>query len=357
MWGKSELDQLAANHFPQLNFDHVTPMQMVDIARFMILFIHGGVFADLDCIPQKSLDFILGSNGFDPLSHRLLLTEEYMLDQSDWEATKVHPLYAPTGKIRQRIANWFIYASHNKHPMLYEALLLQQKRLSEMVKRESQYCTQENGEYTGAEGHFRLRLCGIFSSDEATIYATGPDIITEVLLRQEDGLSELDIPGAIKAHPDVLVMRSRANHLDHFGAASWRQETSHIPSWKLKVLRGFKEALGWLKLGISMNQASFQAGALQAFNAALEVFVTLRNWEGKKVAEHTVFIDKRFKGLRYTIHQIALQQEQFRPLLNHVAMGEDGGKGRGNMGMDKMGNKGQQQKKRNKKLKKKRVDL
>ena len=63
LWGDTEVEELVRGSYPQLGNlfrSYRSVVQRADVARYMILHRHGGVYSDLDVIPVRSVEPLLG---------------------------------------------------------------------------------------------------------------------------------------------------------------------------------------------------------------------------------------------------------------------------------------------------------
>ena len=96
LWDDSHLYELGIRHFPALNsiWEQLRGIQKSDIGRYVVLYVHGGFYVDMDVIPLKSLDLAIS------------------------DASKVH--IAPSTRIwpwtPADSTNYIIYTPRKRHP-------------------------------------------------------------------------------------------------------------------------------------------------------------------------------------------------------------------------------------------------
>lgn len=83
LYTDEDLRNFVKDNFPQylqLYDSFTNPLERVDFARYVILYVHGGVYSDLDVMPLKPIDRWLSMNrivlGTEPKEHRELLYKD-----------------------------------------------------------------------------------------------------------------------------------------------------------------------------------------------------------------------------------------------------------------------------------------
>ena len=69
-----------------------SPIQRADLARVMIVLKHGGLYADLDCIPTQSIAEILQANKFELATHHTVFCVEDVKTEAEMATSARWPL-------------------------------------------------------------------------------------------------------------------------------------------------------------------------------------------------------------------------------------------------------------------------
>lgn len=160
----------------------------------MIIYKYGGLYADLDCSPTKSLDDVFHVAGLRYTVHNTLLcvedikTEEEMARSAQWVIRGGVPEY------KTRIANYVFWAKAGS-PTLKRAIDIAAERL-ERVPKEM---------YHPSSQHTHLQ------NPYAIIYTTGPDVLTEAAFHVgKDATTRGTDPGVLVLPPDKCHMNNLA---------------------------------------------------------------------------------------------------------------------------------------------------
>ena len=116
LWGDREVEALLAEHYPELaEAYHGFPLaQRTDLARYAILYRHGGIYCDLDVIPARSFEPLLGHTLVFPETAPLGLSNDLIL------ATPGHPFL---GELLERLPSSVRSWSHPLLPHHFRVLL------------------------------------------------------------------------------------------------------------------------------------------------------------------------------------------------------------------------------------------
>jgi hypothetical protein len=147
---------------------------------------YGGVYADLDVTPTKSLSDLLRSGGFiPPLKdrkpglhdkwHSLAVFHEHDEPVELQAASSTWPLRNGVPELHTRISNFLFYAAESRSEALLNIIYLVVYRLQRVQSLSPQQLAEIQQD----------------SSDYITLYATGPDAFTEAVF---GGLSNTLLP-------------------------------------------------------------------------------------------------------------------------------------------------------------------
>ncbi|WP_419914076.1 glycosyltransferase [Hoeflea sp.] len=102
LWTDEALDQFVAEHFPAFleqfrSYEH--PVQRADAGRYMLLYVHGGVYADLDTRCNESFDLFSDEDriilAHEPIEHLQEYCRIRMMDHLLFNGTMVSPRNHP----------------------------------------------------------------------------------------------------------------------------------------------------------------------------------------------------------------------------------------------------------------------
>ena len=162
------------------------PVQQADFFRYLIVYLHGGFYFDLDCIPcHESLLRYIQHRPFEAF----FFIENYRSDA--WLAeTATYSIRAGEPEIREKIAN-FAFGALPRHTLLYDCLRLAHMRCQEHPQVQDDY--------------------GIF-------YTTGPEITTEVIQSERPFIGH------------VLHIVHHKRFMNHTCTGTWRHGKDNNPT-------------------------------------------------------------------------------------------------------------------------------
>ena len=186
-----QLDKLVKEHFPQfwlMYRNYPRPIQQCDIIRYMLMYQYGGVYTDLDVVPNVEIDTVLtkypNANVIFGIA-RVKPKEKCRLAQRHESIRKGEP------EIPVRLANYFFIARIPYHPIWIDILRLARDRADRPIH--SQY--------------------GI-------IYTTGPDVVTTAINQHRSKYRDIEIV------PLEIFTKSFPHTCTSFaggGQTSWRK--------------------------------------------------------------------------------------------------------------------------------------
>eukprot|EP00759_Apiculatamorpha_spiralis_P029536 PhF_6_TR31709/c0_g1_i3/m.46664 len=181
-------------------YNTLLPIQKSDIARYVALYVHGGVYMDADCTPSTSTLESLWKK-YDIGDHGILVFEETILTPAQaQEVADIEPIRQGVPEHTQRIANYFIVAFGKKHKYFLDLL------------RESATRVQRSKKSGGGD------------SDYNVLYTTGPDVVTDVTHRWIDA-QNVNYPGHHMVGRSIRIIQRPEDQLyfRHAARGSWRK--------------------------------------------------------------------------------------------------------------------------------------
>jgi mannosyltransferase OCH1-like enzyme len=91
LWTGEEIDRLVREHYPDLSrlfYGYPDWIQRVDVARYMILHHHGGIYSDLDIICRRPFDDLLANEVVLPKTEPIGVSNDLILSE------KGHPFFS-----------------------------------------------------------------------------------------------------------------------------------------------------------------------------------------------------------------------------------------------------------------------
>lgn len=112
LWREENIKALWFEKFPQYKdvWGKTKPIQRADIARLMILYVFGGMYADLDCIPSKPIDDIFDAEGFRFIMHDTVVCIEDDKSPVELAHTAHWPIRKGIPEFHRRIANYVMWS-------------------------------------------------------------------------------------------------------------------------------------------------------------------------------------------------------------------------------------------------------
>ena len=187
MWRQEHSYALVRDNFPQLwpmFANYPRHIQRCDMFRLMLVALFGGVYSDIDVIPYRAMDAILGMYP----KARVFFGVECEHNADGLAHSLTHPIRGGVAETPTRIANYWM-ASVPGHP-IFEDILQEMQARAELPVRE----------------------------DYDVLYTTGPDVVSTVLERVR------------QKYDDVVVLSSRELwvNLKHVLAQGWRQDAEAV---------------------------------------------------------------------------------------------------------------------------------
>lgn len=164
-WDKQMVETLIHDHFPQYEqFYHSLPRgaQKADFARYLIVYLEGHFYFDLDCMPKNSKQLLDKIRL--PLDRMYTFIETTITKEYAMKMAKKHKIRNGVPERLQRLAN-YAFGAPAKHPALLKVIQLAVER-----------CT------TNPE----------ISDDYAVIWSTGPDVVSEALADETEHIERWD---------------------------------------------------------------------------------------------------------------------------------------------------------------------
>ena len=256
LWRRADCEKLASTKWDWKDtYFSSRPIQRADLVRLMIVWKHGGLYADLDVVPKMPLDRALKAFGFfydvddeggdddddddddGPDSHystalfvETRLPAWYSVETSRW------PIRRGKGEVRVRVAN-FLFSARPGSPVLARALDIATSRLLLMNGPNSDLRRYSNSEY-------------------AIIYSSGPDVLSEAAMRAPDGTDmsgRANLLGRFQAADATTLLIPLLDFMpfaSHGHAATWEGESNPAidapPDQKLsKAQKKRDERMAW----------------------------------------------------------------------------------------------------------------
>ena len=129
--------------------DYPKNIQKCDFSRYILMYIYGGVYADLDLYPKIKVDYLREKY---PDKNVFFGIETILSEKECQEVAKNNPIRNNKPEKSIRIANYFFFSIKEKHPIWIDVLELAIKRAKHKIK-----------------------------TDYDILYTTGPDIVSEVI--------------------------------------------------------------------------------------------------------------------------------------------------------------------------------
>jgi hypothetical protein len=185
LWNREEVDLLLSKYpeLDRLSSTFTRKVQKADLARYLIIYEHGGFYFDLDCRPQP---VSLLCDLQDPICHAetIFFIECHITPEFSEESRHI-PIRRGTAERLERIAN-FAFGSVQGSSVLWQTL--------ELLKLRCESCSEYNGDYD-------------------ILYKTGPDCLTECVHMARPFYRE-----------SQLWITEHDTYLEHFCAGTWRND-------------------------------------------------------------------------------------------------------------------------------------
>jgi len=206
-WNKQDVLLLMIEKFPELQDIFRMCQRKVmqaDLARYMIIYEHGGLYMDMDCKPDckplgsvgqlsSSVGQLKRRNLHDFMKHmkqdHLFFVENRITNHMARFQGQYHEIRQGQQEIEERIAN-FAMACVSRHPLMKDILTLTKERCEQFPERQGDY---------------------------DVIYKTGPDCVSQV------------IANAISKDKNLFVHREPHNlFMEHKASGSWRRDRDKL---------------------------------------------------------------------------------------------------------------------------------
>ena len=187
MWRQEASYALVEQNFPQLwpmFCKYPRHIQRCDMFRLLLVALFGGIYSDIDVVPYRAMDVILGAY---PHGRAFFGIESESSPQACADSL-VHPVRGNVVEVPTRIANYWMAAAPG-HPILDDIVQEMQTRADLPVRE-----------------------------DYDVLYTTGPDVLSTVLARVGHTYDDLV----------VLSARELWVNLKHVVAQGWRQDTEAV---------------------------------------------------------------------------------------------------------------------------------
>ena len=81
LWAERQVERLCRTRYPKLwpRYLKLLPIQQIDVAKYLVADAEGGIVADLDVLPRRSLDKVVGAsdNVFDRCSRKGVIANDF----------------------------------------------------------------------------------------------------------------------------------------------------------------------------------------------------------------------------------------------------------------------------------------
>jgi mannosyltransferase OCH1-like enzyme len=182
-WGREEVDELLGKYpsLESLSMSFTRKVQKADLARYLIVYEHGGFYFDLDCRPR-------GASLLDDLEEHSLDSSvffvEYTMVPILAKQTRFFPIRKGIPEHVEHLAN-FAFGASEKSPVIW--------RIIELLEE-------------------RCNLNPTYNGDYDIIYKTGPNCLTTSVHAESEYNSKRNM---------WIVDANKYFH--HYGSASWKQ--------------------------------------------------------------------------------------------------------------------------------------
>lgn len=182
LWNRKQVDQLLSKYpeFNELSSTFTRKVQKADLARYLIIYEHGGFYFDLDCRPDNNSLFQDLKNGM--LNSSALFFIECELKPEFAEETKQYPIRQGVPEDIERIAN-FAFGAVENHPIIWQLLELLYQRCNTFPN---------------------------YNDDYDILYKTGPDCMTQCVHDAQPS-------------SEIQVIHNR-NYLYHQSVGTWKNK-------------------------------------------------------------------------------------------------------------------------------------
>lgn len=164
----------------------------------MIVYKHGGLYADLDCSPTKAVDDIFHVGGLRYAAHDTLLCIEDEKTDADMARSAQWAIRQGVPEFKTRIANYVFWAKPGS-ATLRRAISMAAERVARVPE----------AMYHPSPEHTHL------SNPYAIIYTTGPDVLTDATFNRVGGSADG------RPDPGVLVLAAEQCHMNNLATGTW----------------------------------------------------------------------------------------------------------------------------------------
>jgi hypothetical protein len=215
---RSEAETLLEKEFPWLGplYKGLPKIQQADLLRLLFVYVHGGLYIDIDVRCARPLEETLARAGFDPLMDSLVaFVEGSAVFSSDAVtlASAHHPLRNGIPEIRTRIANYIFFCPQKRSQSLFAVILHVASRLARWQAL--------------SPGQRELIEKRPWDPEYITLFLTGPDAFTEAVF----GGPNVSPLGGV-----LIVNEHLSRAYSNVGSGSWRNSTYACRMWGIACL-------------------------------------------------------------------------------------------------------------------------
>lgn len=202
----------------------LSPIQFADLARLMILYVHGGWYADLDARyvgphPLKTARIIDTHRTRKEKNIGVALCETTLTEKQAKQIGKMYYIRDGVPEHTTRIANYAMYAPP-RSAWIRRALLIAKHRLM-ITQHKKQYVVDPS---LDIELSSELNITDKFQQAQYNVlYTTGPDVITTATFDHSDEFGATN-PVMDTPRNDVCVVPNITDLVIHYSRGSWRNK-------------------------------------------------------------------------------------------------------------------------------------